>query len=373
MVVDRSLAVRTVAAVFLSLACSAVLLRCYVRVHVVKAFGWDDGIMVLATAFYIMFSACMIGGSLWGTGKHLTSLTEHQAMVAIKYWFLCDISYAIASILSKVSVSLLLLRVLVDPIHRAVIYIVVSLTVIVGFVFFILCLIQCSPVSYFWTRLEAESAGMGSCGYVTAIKVMLYLFSASSACFDFTVALLPIFVVRKLQMSLETKISAVCLLGMACIASVAVIVRIPFVETISSPDFLYATVQIAIWSNIETGLSILAGSLATLRPLISKITGSQVTGPLQYNSTSARLESSRPSRLPFGNQSSHTQLTDLDFNREGGPDEVSSDRQTSAASVHSLGEGSGDWSWKDGADPNSSIRVFQSWNVSSSYRNSHGG
>lgn len=45
---------------------------------------------------------------------------------------------------------------------------------------------------------------------------MLYLFSAVSASFDFTVALIPIFVVRKLQMSRQTKIAAVCLLGMAC-------------------------------------------------------------------------------------------------------------------------------------------------------------
>jgi len=34
-----------------------------------------------------------------------------------------------------------------------------------------------------------------------------------------------------------------------------------------NPDFLYATVDVAIWSDIEQGLAITAGSLATLRPL----------------------------------------------------------------------------------------------------------
>ena len=34
-----------------------------------------------------------------------------------------------------------------------------------------------------------------------------------------------------------------------------------------NPDFLWATVDIAIWSDIEQGLAITAGSLATLRPL----------------------------------------------------------------------------------------------------------
>lgn len=38
-----------------------------------------------------------------------------------------------------------------------------------------------------------------------------------------------------------------------------------------NPDFLYATVDIAIWSDIEQGLAITAGSLATLRPLYRKL------------------------------------------------------------------------------------------------------
>lgn len=45
---QRALAVKTVAAVFLCVACVSVMLRCYVRGWVVKAFGWDDGSMVVA-------------------------------------------------------------------------------------------------------------------------------------------------------------------------------------------------------------------------------------------------------------------------------------------------------------------------------------
>lgn len=45
---QRALAVKTVAAVFMPIACIAVILRCYVRGKVVKGFGWDDGAMVVA-------------------------------------------------------------------------------------------------------------------------------------------------------------------------------------------------------------------------------------------------------------------------------------------------------------------------------------
>lgn len=45
---QQNLTIKVVAALFMSIACVAVMLRCYVRGWVVKAFGWDDGTMVAA-------------------------------------------------------------------------------------------------------------------------------------------------------------------------------------------------------------------------------------------------------------------------------------------------------------------------------------
>lgn len=44
----QNTAIIVVPALFVSIACVAVCLRCYVRGWVVKAFGWDDGAMVVA-------------------------------------------------------------------------------------------------------------------------------------------------------------------------------------------------------------------------------------------------------------------------------------------------------------------------------------
>ncbi|GIC84379.1 putative PTH11-like integral membrane protein [Aspergillus udagawae] len=301
--VDESAAVRAVAAVFLTVASIAVILRCYVRLCLVKAFGWDDTVMILSMLFYVMFSGCMIGGSLWGTGKHLADLTPKHRTVAMEYWFLCDIGYAISSILCKISVAIFLLRVMVRPAHRRIMYAVTALTVIVGIIFFIFIMVQCSPVSYFWTRMRGDTNG--KCGYLDAIIIMLYLFSVSSALFDLTVGLLPILLVRNLQMNKRTKIAVAGLLGMACIASVAIIIRIPFVQTIRDQDFLYATVQIAIWSNIETGLAITAGSLATVRPLF-RILHSRNGSSYRIFDSSGPLSRKRHHRYPLGDLENNT-------------------------------------------------------------------
>lgn len=44
----RSQAIFIVTTVFLGLSFIAVCLRCFVRLRLVRAFGWDDGLMVFA-------------------------------------------------------------------------------------------------------------------------------------------------------------------------------------------------------------------------------------------------------------------------------------------------------------------------------------
>ncbi|GKZ31967.1 hypothetical protein AbraIFM66950_000966 [Aspergillus brasiliensis] len=43
MTVNRNAVVRAVPAIFLTVTSITVLLRCYVRLKLIKAFGWDDG------------------------------------------------------------------------------------------------------------------------------------------------------------------------------------------------------------------------------------------------------------------------------------------------------------------------------------------
>ncbi|OJJ45873.1 hypothetical protein ASPZODRAFT_133747 [Penicilliopsis zonata CBS 506.65] len=304
MAFDRSLEVRDVAAVFLALASVTTSLRCYVRLRIVKAFGWDDAFMVAALAFFALFSGCMIGGSIYGTGRHLTQLTNHQRTTAMKYWFFCDIGYCISSVLCKISVSIFILRITIHRVHRWVIMTVATLVAIAGIFFFILMLVQCNPISFFWMRLSSDPPATGSCINIDIVIAALYTFSTISAAFDLTIGILPIFLVVNLKMRSDVKIAVAGLLGMACIASVAVFVRIPYVHTLRDTDFLYATTGIAVWSNIETGLGITAGSIATLRPLLRMIRP-QTTDPQSRTWPNSRGKQTRS--IPLGSVGSQGQ------------------------------------------------------------------
>ncbi|KAI9928688.1 hypothetical protein ASPWEDRAFT_24673 [Aspergillus wentii DTO 134E9] len=314
---NRSVAVQTVAAVFLALASVTTILRCYVRLAIVKGFGWDDGIMVMSMFFFAMFCGCMIGGSIYGTGKHLTDLSDAQRTTAMEYWFLCDIGYCISSILCKISVSIFILRITIDRMHRLVIALMATFVIITGIIFFVLLLVQCHPLSYFWMRLSTAASGSGTCISIDIVIGSLYAFSAASALFDLTIGVLPILLVRKLKMRTDVKMAVAGLLGMACIASIAVIVRIPYIHTLHNPDFLYATTGIAIWSNIETGLGIFAGSMATLRPLLRKFRAPTNPSSRTRTSPPSRRHRSVPLHSIETSHGQHQHLDPIDDKRYG--------------------------------------------------------
>jgi hypothetical protein len=52
-------------------------------------------------------------------------------------------------------------------------------------------------------------------------------------------------------------------------ANVATIARMPYIHRLKSLDFLWATTDLAIWSVVEVGISIIAAAATTLRPLFS--------------------------------------------------------------------------------------------------------
>ncbi|KAJ8106098.1 hypothetical protein OPT61_g9766 [Boeremia exigua] len=252
---------------FLATAIIANALRCIVRVKMVKAFGVDDWLMVASTIFFIGYGTSSTIGAYYGTGRHYTDLEQWQIEKARKCWFYCYLFYCCSMILSKISIGCFLLRISVKRLHSWIIYTAMFVSTFACTAFFFVTLFQCNPVRYFW----AKSMEGGTCIDSNVIIGLGFVYSIFSIIADFTFALLPAFLVWNLQLTRRTKIALIPLLTMGCVASAAVIARLPFLSKLNSPDFLWDTLDIAIWSTVEQGLAITAGSLATLRPLFSLV------------------------------------------------------------------------------------------------------
>ncbi|CAG8902630.1 unnamed protein product [Penicillium egyptiacum] len=265
---SRSKAILIVTSVFFAISLLSVMLRCFVRTQVVRAWGWDDGTMVIAMALNTVFALCGIVGSKYGLGRKLAYFTQHPDDLnrALLCWWTGQLFYVLTCVVAKISIIIALLRITVSRVHAYILYAVIALATAVGLVFSFCTIFECSPVDYFWNR--AQPTAHGSCIDKNSLIGIAYLYSVGAAITDLTIGLLPVALIWDLRMNRRTKGAIVVILGIGCIASAAVIIRIPYIPTYKEPDFLYATYQLSIWSNVEAGIGITAGCLTTFRPLV---------------------------------------------------------------------------------------------------------
>ncbi|KAJ6032153.1 hypothetical protein N7540_002885 [Penicillium herquei] len=265
----HSLAMVTIESVMMGLAIIAVALRCFVRLYIVRSFGWDDSVMVgaLVRVIFVVLCVCSICGAHDGVGHKLEDFGLDFTLLekALLWWWLSQILYIWASATAKISIALALLRLAVKRWQRIFLFCLIGLALIIALLFFFVLTFECHPVSYFWK--QADPTSKGHCTSVDILLDIAYLYSALTIVVDFSLGAFPLFLVWNLQMNSRTKVAVSGILSLGAVASVAVVIRMPFLEHYKDTDFLYSTYQIAIWTIIETGLGIVAGSLITLRPL----------------------------------------------------------------------------------------------------------
>lgn len=184
----------------------------------------------------------------------------------IQTWYIAELLYIVATAMTKASAGAMFLRITTIKSHRILIWAVMGLTLFVSVVFFFLVMFQCQPISFFWDPLRDPRNGR--CVSDRATTSATYLHAAIIAAGDWTYGIFPFFLFHRLNLDRRTKISAMLVLVLANVGSIATLVRIKDIREIyTNPDFLFVATNLAIWSTVEVGTSIAALSISTYRPL----------------------------------------------------------------------------------------------------------
>lgn len=197
----------------------------------------------------------------------------HCSANNLQSWYYSQFLYALTTAFVKLSIGLFLLRIAVKRWHRVLLSVVTASIMVFSLAFTFFIILQCRPIYYYWTRIPnlAEQTD-GSCVSIRVGTSLSYLHSALSAFADWTYALLPILIVRNLKMERRTKLLVAFILGMGAIGCIAVLVRTVYIYQLEmNSDFLWSATDLAIWSVLEPGIGITAGSIATLRPFFRVI------------------------------------------------------------------------------------------------------
>ncbi|KAJ3540334.1 hypothetical protein NM208_g5108 [Fusarium decemcellulare] len=250
--------------IFGILSTIVIFLRAMVRFQH-EVFGMDDGLMC---AGYVLF-ACLVGiscqATYYGMGIHEDELPVEILPYGKKFVWLFQIFYCAALVFIKASICVTLLRIAIVPTHRIIAWATLLMAIASALIVFISLFVLCRPLPSTWT-------GEGKCAAPATLAILSYFVSASSLVTDLVCAVLPGFMLYKTQMKTATKVSISFVLGLGAIASVATIVRMPYIAFYFNPaeDYLYRVCNVALWCVFETGIGIVAGCLPPLRKLVKR-------------------------------------------------------------------------------------------------------
>ncbi|OTB20559.1 hypothetical protein K445DRAFT_362705 [Daldinia sp. EC12] len=282
---DRGPELAVVVAVFLGLSFVTVALRCYVRAHILKAFQVEDWVAVAAMTCFILYCAAVMISISYGAGQHLRDIPTENIPKILKMRWVAEIIYIVTSLLVKLTVGIFLFRICSQAWQKTVICTVLLLCLVYHLFYAFMTAFQCQPVAYFWFRYTTNMEG--KCWGNDLVMGCTYAAAGINAFTDWVLGLLPIALVRNLELSKRSKILVSCTLALGSVASTATIVRIPYIWQLAQPgDFIHDFSDLSIWSTTENGLGLVASSVATLRPLVRAVLGSTAVGTVSQGARS---------------------------------------------------------------------------------------
>jgi hypothetical protein len=201
--------------ILLGLSTIAIILRIWARFEI-RGFDLDDWLMVLGyvristiickarlTKVQALLLFCCIADYFsisYGVGAHAYRLTDEQIERA-KMWFLiAGIAYAAATAPVKASICVLILRVTPQRRYRWILYSVIVVSTLGSFIRVVTYLARCQPLQAAW------SPSKGTCGSPAILTNVTYFFGTVCIITDWICAILPAFVIWKIQLSRKAKI-----------------------------------------------------------------------------------------------------------------------------------------------------------------------
>ena len=212
----------------------------------------------------------MTTGVAYGVGRHYETLDSLQKVMAVKMDWISQ-PFAIFSYgVGKISVALLLLRILPkNKTRERFLYVLIMLIVIIHTICVALIFAECSPARKLW-----EPSIKGSCWKPYVIQDVGIFQSSFSAFSDFVLALFPLLIIYNLQMRLALKVGLGCTMSLGMFATGAAIVKTIQLEDLTArDDYTYKTFSLIIWFTTEMYTVIVAACMPTLRPLLPVLLG----------------------------------------------------------------------------------------------------
>ncbi|KAI1099256.1 hypothetical protein F4804DRAFT_349496 [Jackrogersella minutella] len=251
-----------------------VILRVWVRICN-GAIGVDDYFMIVALLLFVACCVVTLLGCLAGLGMADNIINEQDPSgemyeAGLKCFFFFEAIYMICLPFIKTSVCAALLRITKSKRFVIPLWSVIALSFFGGIMGFVSVMNQCKPIAANWIP------NFGQCDGTARVGRMAITVSAVSILTDWLCAILPACLLWNLNMKPKVKASLAFILALGALASVSTCVRLPYIHIynhiyVKPDDGLKRAANLIIWSVVECGIGIIAGSLPPLQPLFRRL------------------------------------------------------------------------------------------------------
>ncbi|EDU41946.1 conserved hypothetical protein [Pyrenophora tritici-repentis Pt-1C-BFP] len=260
-------------------------------------FGWDDIMMVIALALSIGTLGLFVKVIHLGLGRHAEAFPPENLYPFFKIMYFYSIMIIAAYSFIKLSIGFFLLR-LADrtkwrPFMIGMLIFIGIFTI--GSTFPII--FQCTPVRAGWDYKLRPPTGNAKC-YSSQIFKSIGVFNSSiNIATDLIFALVPIPMVWKLQVTIQTRIGLAVILGLGLFASAVAIYKTPMqYNFFKMTDWSGDGAWYYIWQEVEMYVGIIAACLPTLKPLFASTFGQMRSLATRGRSNSSNVIGNTPFR-----------------------------------------------------------------------------
>ena len=263
-----------------------VVLRCYTRIFLTRAFGLDDAFIIFALALCISLSAVLIWGIRdWCLGYHVWDLPSHSIVDHRKGTWIASYLATLASFSIRISILLFYRRLSVSFPRGFLIASWIGIAYNAGLMLS-LCLANtfiCWPIEGYWDRYDTEwrSSHQFTCGNEA---IALPISGILNVIGDLYCTVLPLVLVTTLKLPQRQKIALYLLFGLGFFVCGAGVARTTILTLAvwTTYDFTWKIYDMWIWYTVELYVGILVACAPALKPLLRMVMGSRFLG---YNYT----------------------------------------------------------------------------------------
>jgi hypothetical protein len=249
------------------IVCSIIVLGRFYSRFLIRNWGWDDGLILVAWLYSIAVTALVGVESQYGLGHQHEDIPLRFQAIAIRVSFGTIITYQLCLVLTKLSILFFYLRILKLDLQRILIWSTMVFVCLYGAVLLLLAFFICNPQ----TGQYQFDIGVGQCFEYYPIMTASAILHTTT---DLWLIALVVPHLLSMILPMRQKIGLVFVLTLGLFDACASLTRLSVAYRFLNPKLAqWDSFSFAIWTTLETSLGIICASIPMLKPLVRQVMG----------------------------------------------------------------------------------------------------